>query len=382
MTVRERLPPPSTSTSLPTLLTNFNSRSEELAAYKRRDSACTEAPQDQGLDVCVPSGQDRDFHKRVYHQWLESESSRNTSTIVFELSRELLYIGLLLYLFANSERQYTLADVVVRFLVAIVWQPFTFMIVHSSIHMNMLSAYQKDGKEKIFTRSCVCSTPLSIKTYSVGLSVKFSQIANLFSLGLVAHPYAYFHHYVDPRLYAILPHGYRNDIHGGTDTALALPFTLLVGLDPVFYLIHTLVILLDLVVHEWYHTSDRLYVSWNPFSSKFRPLLWFMLFLQRIGWADKEVHKIEHHAERAERKTRLGGLQTIYVFRPVYTSSIGVVEDERSRLPSESWRTIKLGFSPTRLPLFPSPFSSPPSPSPPPPPPPPLPPSGMRKRTS
>jgi hypothetical protein len=199
------------------------------------------------------------FLFRGYCEYLKYESSREWILTRFEMGRNVMFMCLTAKLLFFGH--YTVYDLMARIAIALMFQPFFFMISHIYLHANMLQCFQKDG--------------------------------------LVGSPLAFFHHYVDARLYGILPHNYRYLTLVPSDI-LVIPCTICFGLDPIFYIAQNLALYLDIIVHEYYHTPDRHYKSMNPLSAKFAGLYYWFQVLEKIGCVSKEKHKFEHHRERAE----------------------------------------------------------------------------------
>ena len=149
-----------------------------------------------------------------------------------------------------------------RLFIALVLEPFGFVVYHLYLHMNMLQGWQ-------------CG-----KT--------------------VVHPYAFYHHYVDPRMYSRLPLQSLTHVHCPVVTLAAICFLLLGVDDNALFLVHFLVTQLDLRCHIWCHTADHMYNSWNPLSPSFRGAKYVFHCLEALKCVNRQQHHDEHHKTTIE----------------------------------------------------------------------------------
>lgn len=161
--------------------------------------------------------------------------------------------GYLAYLSTN-------ADITISHIVqACAMEPFTWIMFHLFLHAEMFIFRQRSQKN-------------------------------------VGAPIAYYHHYKDPNLYSKIHWTYiysltRWSMINGT-------YAYLCGIPYESILIYFWIALCDYWAHSFYHTPNRLYVSYNIFSSKFIGIKYFYLLLESVGLCSTRQHMNEHHKDR------------------------------------------------------------------------------------
>lgn len=158
---------------------------------------------------------------------------------------------------SHEAKMWFYGDIITRFIIACLFEPFLFVVTHVYIHVQMLLSIQCD---------------------------------------YIGFPQAYFHHYTDSSLYSKTCFGHR--FSSAAIIPFASLFAYLLGVDHITYCFIQLLNNFDILIHEWYHTNDKKYVSYNPFSPKFVGTKYIMQLCTRVGLIDTTMHKDEHHKER------------------------------------------------------------------------------------
>lgn len=145
------------------------------------------------------------------------------------------------------------------FVICFCFEQFYFIIGHLYVHQYMLVSYQNN---------------------------------------LIKEQFAYYHHYVNSLLYSKIPFGYR--VSPNIIFMLFNVFSILFGINELFYGIILIIGTIDYLAHEYHHSyRKKHYISFNPFSSKFIGIYYLMNVLEKIGIIDIKSHATIHHKEKS-----------------------------------------------------------------------------------
>ena len=139
--------------------------------------------------------------------------------------------------------------------VALLYDCYSFVNIHTMIHNDMLYYYKQ---------------------------------------GLITHPHAFFHHYVDRSMYTKRSYQYLMD--GDLSVLIGQLWMYVLNVHPLIRCMSFVFIALDLLVHSYYHNGSG-FKSVNPLSVHWCGLPVMFSLFETIGMINRKEHNLNHHKE-------------------------------------------------------------------------------------